>query len=160
MRKRSLLAISLVFLAACSNEGAAIESYFLETEEITTSLSEVAGKFETLMNVQANMLAWTEAEKNELTAVQDAIDQLSADAEQIAVPPVLVDVHPLLLEAIAEMRDVVNIVSDIAENPSLATEEAATDLEEKGANVEMLTNEYVEQLEEKLGEEYPEFFEE
>lgn len=122
-------------------------------------LSEVGTKFETLVNVQGNMLAWTPAEKEEMRTVTETVNALSVRAQAMTVPAVLESTHPLLIEAIGEMKQAIDGVAAIAEDPSKATDQFATDIEAHATKGEELADQYVASMEAALAAEYPELLE-
>jgi hypothetical protein len=149
-----------VFLSACADpELTALETYLAEGEEIGMEMSEAGTRFETLMNVQANVLAWTQAEKDELVGILQEFEGLEDRAQAMTPPAILQDVHPILIEAIQEMKLSVQGVADIAANPSQATAAKAAELEAHATKGEELGNEYLMKLEAAIGEEYPEMME-
>jgi len=148
---------SLLFLSACSSdpERTALETYLSEGEEIAQEMSDVGTRFETLMNVQANILSWTPDEKTELQAVVSTLDSLSERSKDVSVPEILADVHPLLTEALEEMGASVDGVASVANDPSKATVELSEDIAEHATNGERLATEYVEKLETAVRGAYP-----
>lgn len=145
----------LVSACAADPEQVALEMYMEEGEEIGTELSEIGGKFETLINVQGDMLAWTQAEKDELNNVASTIDQLLERANAMTPPAILQGVHPMLIEAIEEMTMAIDGIVLIANNPSKATERLAQEIEQHGTNAEKLADDYVAKLESAIAEAYP-----
>lgn len=157
----TILALSAVAFTACvPSEEAAIATYFEEAQSVAERLVEAGAKFETLMNVQDDPLDWSEAEKTELATIAGTLTELRDDARSMSVPPALADVHPLLPQAMGEMIAAVDIIRDIAEDPSTATEEKADEMTAKAEEGERLANEYVTRLEQVLTERYPELMEE
>lgn len=160
-RSSVLAVVSLASLAACApTEQELIETYVTEAQEVAEGLVEAAAKFETLMNVQPDPLAWNDATKTELQAILGQFERLRSEAQRMDVPPSLADVHPLLVRSLSDMAAAVEIIEGIALDPSTATEEKADEMTAKAENAEKLANEYVEQLQGVIQEKYPEMLEE
>lgn len=143
-------------LAGCGDsERAAVEQYFLDMEPIAQNMSDVGIQFETMMDTQANVTAWTEAEKNEVREVDTAMKDLRSDVEAVSVPAMLADVHPVLENALSEMHGAVTMVLALAEDPSKATEAMADEMMAKAEKGEALANEYLQKLEAAVAAKYP-----
>ena len=157
-RAASLLAaVSALALAACApTEQQAIENYVTEAQEIAEGLVEAAAKFETLMNVQPDPLAWNEATKTELQAILGQFRTLRSEAEGMTVPPALAETHPLLVQSLSDMAGAVEIIEGIALDPATATEEKADEMTAKAENAEKLAEEYVQKLQATIEAKYPE----
>jgi ABC-type transporter Mla subunit MlaD len=165
MRTTHLLAVTLsgvFFLGACAPDAQEVllENYLTQAEEIGNELVEAGAKFETLMNVQNDALEWSEAEKDELKAIVEAFDALTAKVEFMSVPDILSDIHPLLVEGIGEMRTAVAAILDIANDPSKATESAIASIESHATRGEELADEYVVKMEAAVEAAYPDALEE
>lgn len=155
LRLASLSALLLLSACASDPERSALETYLSEGEEIAQEMSDVGTRFETLMNVQANILSWTPDEKTELQAVVSTLDSLSERSKDVSVPVILADVHPLLTEALEEMGASVDGVASVANDPSKATVRLSEDIAAHATNGERLATEYVEKLEAAVRAAYP-----
>jgi hypothetical protein len=109
-------------------------------------MSEMGTKFETLMNVQGNVLAWTDAEKQEMKTVQETMDALQQRAQAMEVPARLADVHPLLLQSIAEMKAAIDGIGSVATNPSVATSDLVDTVQAHMTKAEALSDQFGEKL--------------
>ncbi len=158
----SLIALSVLAFSACTPdpEVVALEQYLTDAEAIGDSMMEMGTKFETLMNVQGDTFAWTDAEEQELDAVHTSLIEMEADAEAMVAPAILSDIHPLLIESIQEMRMAVEGVLRIAQNPAIASIRTVTEIETHATNGEALGTQYAEELEAAIAAEYPEMMEE
>lgn len=155
-----LVLSAFVLLSACSDpDRAAVEEYLSEGEDIGTELSDAGTQFSTLMNVQANIGSWTEAEKAELQAVATRMKDLAERAEDMNVPSILSDAHPHLVSSIEEMNLAVQGIVDIANDPSKITEKAAEILDEHGTKAEQYGNDYVTKMQSTIAEKYPDMLE-
>lgn len=152
-----LLVSTMVLLSACtgSSERAALEEYLEQGEEIGIELSDAGTQFGTLMNVQADIGSWTEAEKAELQAVATRMKDLADRAASMDTPALLADAHPHLISSIEEMNLAVQGIVDIANDPSQISEKAAEILEEHGTKAGQYGDEYVQKMQETIGEKYP-----
>ncbi len=167
MRLRPLALVTLaasftLLLSACGAdpERAAIEEYLASAESIGDQMSGAGSRFETLMNAQGDMTAWTPAEKTEVHAIGDTFDRLEAEARLVAVPPILIDAHPLLIQSLTELNAAVHGVIDMADHPERVTEAAADELTKKATLGEQYGTEYVEKVKAALGEKYPDLVKE
>ncbi len=164
MTSRTIVAAvsCIALLAACTPdpERATLEAYLLEGQEISVGMNEMGSKFLTLTNVQANPLGWTQAEKDELQQIVEGIDELIAKANAMPSPVILKDVHPLLLGSLEEMRQAVESVVTVSEDPSKANDAFLADMEEHADKAEELVIEYANELELAVAEKYPDMVEE
>ncbi len=156
------LFVSLLTLCACAPdpEQVALEAYLEDAEVLGDQMVEMGTKFETLMNVQRDVLAWSDAEEQELDTVHTAFLQMEADAKLMTPPAILVDVHPLLIESIQEMRMAVEGVLKIAQNPALASNKLAAEIEAHGTKGDELGTQYVEEMDAAITAAYPDVMEE
>jgi hypothetical protein len=156
------LLFSVLTLSACTPdpEQVALEEYLEDAEVIGDQMAEMGTKFETFINVQGNMLAWSDAEEQELDTVHSAFLQMETDAKALIAPAILEDVHPLLIESIQEMRMAVEGVLKIAQNPALASNRLANEIEVHGTKGEELGTQYVEEMEAAIAAAYPDMIEE
>lgn len=154
--------LSALLVAGCSPdpEQVALEAYLSDADELGTQMVEMGTKFETLMNVKADILAWTDAEEEEMDTVHTAFLSMEADAKAMTPPAILIDVHPLLVESIQEMRMAVEGVLKIAQNPALASNKRAAEIEAHATKGEELGTEYTEQMEAGITAAYPDMMEE
>lgn len=158
-RRASAAALLAVALVACS-EQSAIATYFEDAQSIAEGMVETSAKFETLINVQENPLEWSDAAKQELATTLDSMRDLHADAAGMTVPEAFKDTHPLLVQSLDNMVGAIEIIDEIAKDPSQGTVERAEEMSEKASEGERLANEYVAELERILQEKYPEMIEE
>jgi hypothetical protein len=156
------IAFSTLAISACTPdpEQVALEQYLGEAEVLGEQMSEMGTKFETLMNVQGDVLAWSDAEEQELDTVHSAFLQMETDAKEMTTPVILEDIHPLLIESIQEMRMAVEGVLKIAQNPALASNKLANEIEAHGVKGEELGTQYAEEMEAAIAAAYPEMMEE
>ncbi len=157
-----VIALSVLMVSACAPdpEQVALEQYLEKAEVIGDQMIEMGTKFETLMNVQGDVLAWSDAEELELDTVHTAFLQMETDAKAMVAPAILADIHPLLIESIQEMRMAIEGVLKIAQNPALASNRLAAEIEDHGTKGEALGTQYVEEMEAAIAEAYPEVMEE
>ncbi len=162
MFRRAFAAVALLSLslAACGSEHAAIAAYFEEAQSIGERMVQTSGDFETLMNRQENPLEWSAESKVQLQTTLESMQELRADADNMSVPEAFKEVHPLLVQSLDDMIAAIQIIDDIADDPSLATMEKAKEMTAKAESGEKLANEYVAKLEQILAEKYPELLEE
>lgn len=156
------LFVSALLVSACAPdpEQVALEEYLSHAETLGDQMVEMGTKFETLMNVQGNVLAWSDAEEMELDDVHTSLLQMEANAKAMVSPAILANVHPLLIASIQEMRMAVEGVLKIAQNSALASNKLAAEIETHGVKGEELGTQYVEEMEAAIAAEYPEMMEE
>lgn len=149
--------LATLALAACSTnpERVALEAYLATGEQIANQMTEVGTKFETLMNVQGNILAWSDAEKQEIKTVSESLVQLESSVKAMNVPALLSTAHPLLIQSIEKMRAAVDGILKVAENPAMVTESMAAELESAATSAEALSTQYVQAMESALQTSYP-----
>lgn len=157
-RRASAAVVLALSLVACS-EQSAIAVYFEDAQSIAEGMVETSAKFETLINVQENPLEWSGPAKQELEANLEAMRGLRADAAGMTVPEAFKDTHPLLVQSLENMIAAIEIIDEIAKDPSQGTMERADEMSEKATEGERLANEYVAELERILQEKYPEMIE-
>ena len=162
MFRRALVAVAAVSfsLVACVSEHASIAAYFEEAQSVGERMVQTSGAFETLMNQQENPLEWSTESKVQLQTTLESMNELRADADTMSVPEAFKGVHPLLVRSLDEMIAAIEIIDNIADDPSLATMEKSKEMTQKAENGEKLANEYVAKLEQILQERYPELLEE
>ena len=149
-----------VSLAACmSAEERAIQNYVEEAQGIAERLVVASVDFQGRMDAQEDPLAWSAESKTALQANLDTFEDLEAEAKDMRVPPELVDVHPLLIEALGDMSAAVRIIVDIANDPETATEANVDEMTTKAESAEKLSGEYVQKLQTTLEAKYPEMLE-
>lgn len=156
----AMVAACATLVACAPSEEARIAAYVDEAQEIAERLAEAGSSFEDLMNAQDDPLAWSDEEKSELSRVSSELETLRSETQSMSVPVALTEVHPLLVQSMAEMIDAVAIIRSIANDAALATEAAVNDMIAKAEEGERLANEYVEQLEQVLTEQFPAMMEE
>lgn len=156
------LFVSALMLCACAPdpEQVALEEYLESADSMGDKMVEMGTKFETLMNVQGDMLSWSDAEEMELDAVHTAMLQMEADAKVMTPPAILTDVHPLLIGSIQEMRMAIEGVLKIAQDPAIASNKLAAAIEAHGIKGEELGTQYAEEMEAAIAAAYPEMMEE
>ncbi len=148
--------VSALGLAACGDsDRAALEAYFAQAQGMVEEMADATTRFETLMNVQGNILQWTAAEKEQLALIRETMDGVSEDIKALEAPGLLTDVHPILVTAVNEIQDVMEQVSGMADNPANVTEAAADSLMTKATSAETHMNEYLQKVEQKIGAQYP-----
>jgi hypothetical protein len=156
MFRRASLAVAVlaVSLVACG-EQAGIATYFEEAQSLAERMAEVGAKFETLMNVQEDPLAWSDDEKRELNDQYGALKDVQDEAATMTVPLAFSGAHPLLVQSIGEMVGAVDIIRGISQDPETATMEKADEMIEKAEKGEVLADQYVAEVERILEEKYP-----
>lgn len=163
MFRRTLpaLAALALFLGGCAwSERAAIASYFEEAQSIAERMAETGTAFESLMDAQADPLAWSDQAKASLGEQRAALKALEDEAAAMSVPRAFSGAHPLLVRSIGEMVGAVDVMRGIADDPSTATYELANEMTSKAAEGEALANSYVEEVETVLDARYPEMMQE
>lgn len=148
--KKFLMIFSLIFLlSGCAEDpNIALRDEYLATgEQVSTDLVEVGTQLETLMNLQNNALAWSDAEKQELNSIEDKITTIQSAVDAMQPSTEFVDAHPALVDAVSEMSLVVEKLQLLADNPNSATDSLIAELEEHAMNIELYGNTYVEAME-------------
>lgn len=155
------LSLAALLFTACgaSAEQVAVEQYLTDAEAIADQMVEMGAKFETLINVQQNMMNWSAAEKQEITALADALNSMINQAEAMNPPAILADIHPTLIDSLNEMLLAVEGIETIAKDPSKATEALAKSIEDHATAGEELGTEYADSMEAAVKTAYPELLE-
>lgn len=148
---------ALLILGACTSDPqqAALEQYLSDGEEIAQDISEAGTRFETLMNIQGNALSWTDDEKTELSSIVASLDVLQMRAETLSVPDILLDIHPLLIQAIVEISAAVDGVAVAADDPSKVTEQLINEIAKHTTDGEAFAHEYADKLEKAVSSSNP-----
>lgn len=156
-----LALVSTLLFAACAPdaEQVAVEQYLMDAEVIADQMVEMGAKFDTLINVQHDIMSWSATEKQEITAVADALNSMMDQAEAMDPPAILADIHPTLIDSLDEMRLAVEGIETIANDPSKASEEFAKSIEDHAIAGEELGTEYADSMEAAVTEAYPEMME-
>lgn len=155
----TLLSVSLFAACGANPERAALEAYFAAGQQVGDLVLEAGNKFETLMNIQANPVAWTDAEKQEMTAITDAMTKAKEMAEAMQAPEVIADIHPLLVRSVSEMGSAMTGMSEMAATPASMSEERLNGLMESIQNGDSLISEYMTKMETTLQDKYPDLLE-
>ncbi len=155
-----VLLASVVLVSCMSSEQRAIETYFTEAQNVAERLVEAASEFSTLMNAQSNPLQWSAEDTAKLDTILETFEGLKDEAEDMSVPEALEDIHPLLVESLGDMTAAVEIIVNIAHDPTTASMEKAQDMTANAENAEKLAGEYVQKLQSRLEEKYPELLQE
>ena len=152
----------VLVLAACkgTDEKAAMQAYMKKAQEIAQSLGQSGEKLDTLMNVHANAPQWSAAEKTELKAARDTMKGLLDDAKALTAPPLVADIHPLLIQGITELVETMDGVTTVTENPTAATPDMVKMLQSKPQQAQEHLNEYLQKLENALRDKYPDLLKE
>lgn len=154
--RSSVVVCGVLLLSACADtERAAVEQYLADMEPVADKMFEMGVQFETLMDTQADITNWTEAEKGELDEVDAALDEISADIDAMDVPTLLTQVHPLIQQSVAEMHSAVDIILSVAENPSMVTLEASDEMTASAESSEKLADQYLAEMEAAITARYP-----
>lgn len=142
----AVLSLALLLSACGGDAREELQAYLRESDAIGDELAETGARFETLMNVQGQISAWTPAEKEELDGIVEAMDGLVERAEDIDPPESIADIHPLLVQAITEMRAAILDVITVAEDPDAATAELAASIDAHATAGKRLGDEYLARL--------------
>lgn len=144
-------------LVACGAdpERIALEAYLNAGEEVANAMVETGGKFETLMNVQGNVLAWSQAEKDELALLVSGFGDIEAAVNAMTPPALLADIHPTLVSAVSTLHEAVKGVAEMAENPTAFTMERGAEIEQSADKSNQLADKFFADLEAALRANYP-----
>ncbi len=154
-RLATTLLLGTLFLAGCSADP--MQEYFTQGEMLAQDMSTAAERFENVINTQGDILQWTEEQKGEVRDVVETMDTLKTQAEAMTVPEDIKDIHPLLVQSITELGDAIRGILAIAEKPDTATEAGLNALAKKAQDGEAHANEYLQKMEARIKEKYPQY---
>lgn len=148
MKKLFIMLSIGIALSGCSEDpNIALRDAYLETgEQVATDLVEVGTQLETLMNVQNDVFAWSDAEKQELDSIQQKVEAIQATVDSMKPSVEFSEAHPFLVATVAEMSAAVLTLEQIAQDPTAATEDVAQELEEYAVNIESFGNDFVDSM--------------
>ncbi len=164
MRSRFVAVVmcSALCLAACQEDPrqSDVETYLEAGGPHSDKLTVTADKFEALVNAHPDPTRWDETTDAEMQRLIDVLTELHAEASAMPVPGLLTETHPLLLEAIDEMRNSMQGIADASTNPAATTASALAATQEHASRADTLASRYIEETRTRIQEAYPDLLEE